>query len=197
MSVLRRHTSSTALSPVDEQNHLPPIFPERQSVSAATPLDFRSLLHSQKSFQRTPFASSQSFEPSVATPSLTSPAKPPLPPLTTPRKPKLPTLTSPTKTTPTSLVTPSKHTLPSFTTPPRPTRTTSSMLAGPPHSTPITTSQPPRLFQRFNPMLRTSLNPQQQQQPQEGTESRKIPIQSLGGPMEYSLTSPPSQSLQE
>ena len=254
MSVLRRQTSSTALSPVDEQNRLPPIFPERQSVSAATPLDFRSLLNSQRSYQRTPFASSQSLEPSVATPSLTSPAKPPLPPLTTPRKPTLPTLTSPTKTIPTSLVTPSKHTLPPLTTPPRPTRTTLSMLAGrsqpptieeeneeevggptppayrpamatrrltpltgtpsltspmaqftpahfqmtsPPHSTPITTSQPPRLFQRFDPTLRTSLNPQQQQQPQEGTESRKISIQSLGGPVEYSLTSPPSQSLRE
>ena len=139
MSVLRRQTPSTALSPVDEQNRLPPIFPERQSVSAATPLDFRSLLHSQWSFQRTPFAFSQSLEfRAICYHTVTHiTSKVTSPPLTTPRKPTLPILTSPTKTIHTSLVTPSKHTLSPHTTFPHPTRTTLSMLAG--------RSQPPTI----------------------------------------------------
>jgi hypothetical protein len=83
MSVLRRQ--STSLSPVDEHTRLPPVLPARQSVSAATPVDFRSLLNSQRSFQRPSFSSPLSLEPSVATPSLTSPTKPTLPPLSTPR----------------------------------------------------------------------------------------------------------------
>ena len=97
MSVLRRQ--STALSPVDEANRLPSIFPERQKISTATPLDFRSLLQSQRSFQQASFSSTQSLEPSVATPSITSPARPPpLPPLTaapTSRAPTLPPLITP------------------------------------------------------------------------------------------------------
>ena len=88
MSVLRRQ--STVLSPVDEQNRLPSIFPERQNISAATPLDFRSLLNSQRSFQRMSFSTPQSLEPSMATPSITSPnttptSRPSLLPVITPR----------------------------------------------------------------------------------------------------------------
>lgn len=83
LSVLRRQSST--LSPVDEHMKLPSIFPEKQNMSAATPLDFRSLLNSQRSYQRPSFSSPQSLEPSVATPSFTTPTKPTLPPLSTPR----------------------------------------------------------------------------------------------------------------
>ena len=92
MSILRRQ--STTLSPVEESKKLPPL-PERQNMSAATPLDFRGLLNSQRSFQRQSF-SSQSLEPSVATPSFTTPTKPTLPPLTTPTRHLHPHFTSPT-----------------------------------------------------------------------------------------------------
>ena len=261
MSILRRHPSNTAISPVDEQNRLPSIFPERQSISAATPLDFRSLLRSQKSFQRSSVVSPPSLEPSVATPSFTSPAKPPLPPHTTPRKPTLPPLTSSPASKP--LATPTRPNLPPLSTP-HLNRTTLSMLAGqthpptiqeeseeedeqisplrstsiqrppvprklpsltttptrpsfaspgvqftptqlqtlsPPHySTPITSSPPhphsSQLFRRVNqaPQTPRAPPPQQQQQPM---GSKKISITSLGGPEEYSLTSPLAKGLRE
>ena len=246
MSILGRYP---ALSPVDEQNRLPSIFPERQNMSAATPLDFRSLLRSQRSFQRNSVASPLSLEPSVATP---SPAKPPLPPLTTPRKPTLPSLTASPTSKPT-LGTPSRPSLPPLYTP-LSNRTTLSMLAGrthpptiheesegeeddqigptstqrpivprkllplaatpgrpsfaspgsqlhtlsPPHSTPITTSPPHphsshHLFsRRRDPALRSPRDPSKQ-----AMGSRKISIRSLGGPEEYSLTSPPARGLRE
>ena len=246
MSILRQQVSNSALSPVDEQNRLPSIFPERQNVSATTPLDFRSLLHSQRSFQRMSFASPSTLEPSVATPSFTSPTKPPLPPLTTPRRPSLPPLTTPTRptlTTPRSARTtlsmlagqthpptieeesegedgeengghslqtstyrpPAHRRLPPLsTTPARPSLASPRAhftpahfhTASPPHSTPIPTHSS-RLFQRLDPALRPPplqpppTNPQQQQQQE--MDSRKISIRSLGGPVEYSLTSPRSQ----
>ena len=254
MSILGRYPSSTALSPVDEQNRLPSIFPERQNISAATPLDFRSLLRSRHSFQRSSVASPPSLEPSVATPSITSPAKPPLPPLTTPGKPTLPSLTTSPPTSKPTLGTPSRPSLPPLYTP-RSNRTTLSMLAGqthpptiheesegdeddqvaprpivprkllllattpgrpsfaspgsqftpsqlhtlsPPHSTPITTSPsyPHSSQQLFNrrrdPALRSPRDPSKH-----AIGSRKISIRSLGGPEEYSLTSPPARGLRE
>ena len=257
MSILGRRPSSSALSPVDEENRLPSIFPERHNTSAATPLDFRSLLHSQRSYQRSLIASPPSLEPSMATPSLSSPAKPPLPPLTTPRnKPTLPPLTTSTAPKP-ALPTPSRPGLPPFSTP-HANRTTLSMLAGqthpptiqeeneeeeddqispmstqrplaprtlgpftttpgrpsfaspgftpsrlhtlsPHHSTPITTPQPHSLqlfTKRADPALQTPKEPFQQQQ-QRAMGSKKISIQSLGGPEEYSLTSPPARSLRQ
>ena len=89
MSVLRRQ--STTLSPIDEHKRLPSILSERQNMSAATPVDFRSLLNSQRSYQRPSFSSPQSLEPSVTTPSFTTPTKPTLPPspLRTPLKRQL------------------------------------------------------------------------------------------------------------
>ena len=90
MSVLRRQ--STTLSPIDEYPRFlspVPASPEKQATSAATPVDFRSLLSSQRSYQRPSFSSPPSLEPSLATPSFSSPpTKPSLPPLSTPRTAK-------------------------------------------------------------------------------------------------------------
>ena len=76
LSVLRRQAT---LSPIEEHPRLLPslsLSPERQATSNAAPVDFRSLLNSQRSFQRPPLSSQSSTS--------SSPPRPGLPPLTSP-----------------------------------------------------------------------------------------------------------------
>ena len=233
MSVLLRQSSS--LSPVEEHKRLPSIFPEKQNMSAATPLDFRSLLSSQRSFQRPSFSSSQSLEPSVATPSMTTPTKPTLPPLSiTPRstrttlgmlasQPRPPTIkeeenegegeegevtTIPSPST--SVYRPAvqrygrRRLTPLPTTPARLFPTSPSLStplshpllpsSSPPHSTPITSSHFPPNSQFFH---RPDPNMRHRQERYVTMDTRKLSVQSLGGPTDYGTTSPPLPDIRE